>query len=183
LFRERDYVPADCIRRQAWRDEDVATYYAQNTLMFFRRAALESRPELARLCETGPPLSLVHPRRYLEAIEAMRRLDSAARTLTSVIPPGECFILADQEQVRGTIAAGFRALPFLERNGQYYGTPSDDRTAVHECERMRAFGAKYMVFAWPAFWWVEHYKGFLSHLREGYPVLIDDELLLIFDLR
>ena len=40
-----------------------------------------------------------------------------------------------------------------------------------------------VVFAWPAFWWLEHYEGFRKHLEERYQLLVhQDETCLIYAL-
>ncbi len=66
-FREEGYVVVDCIRRKVWRNRNVASWYAQNTLLFARPDYVESRPLLKEeLASTDPmPLAVVHPRRYL----------------------------------------------------------------------------------------------------------------------
>jgi SAM-dependent methyltransferase len=67
LFRERDYVAIDCIRKRVWQDALVHWWYAQNTLLYARRDVLASRPLLAREAEmtADSQLSIVHPAKYL----------------------------------------------------------------------------------------------------------------------
>jgi hypothetical protein len=107
----------------------------------------------------------------------------AAQELASVIPKGDKFILVDQDQLRELIALGNHAVPFLEHNGQYWGPPADDETAIRELERLRQLGAKHIVFAWPAFWWFEYYAGFNRHLRSNFRCIRDDGRLVVFDLK
>ena len=55
---------------------------------------------------------------------------------------------------------GTRAvLPFMERNGVYWGCPPDDNTAISEFERLIKQGATHIVFGWMCFWWIEYYSG------------------------
>jgi hypothetical protein len=42
---------------------------------------------------------------------------------------------------------------------------SFDETAIPALERMRSSGATYLVFRWPAFWWLDFYTDFHSYLR------------------
>src|SRR5262249_16868824 len=100
------------------------------------------------------------------------------------IPPGETFILVDQDQYgAGDVIQGRRRMHFPEQKGQYAGLPLDDATAIRELERLRQSGANFMVFAWPARWWLEYYTGLHRHLHaEGRCVLANDRLM-IFDLR
>jgi hypothetical protein len=72
------------------------------------------------------------------------------------VAAGESFILIDGETFGGTVGAGRLRLPFLEKDGRYWGTASDDQHAITELERLRATGARFLAVAWPGFWWLEH---------------------------
>jgi hypothetical protein len=76
-----------------------------------------------------------------------------------------------------------RAIPFVERNGQYAGPPADDETAVRELERLRQAAASHIAFAWPAFWWLDHYAGLNRHLRANFPCVLENDRIVVFDLR
>lgn len=66
LFKERGYVPVDCIRRVVWNDKRVRYWYAQNTFIFVREDALSRYPKLAALYSKDEEvLPLVHPARFL----------------------------------------------------------------------------------------------------------------------
>jgi SAM-dependent methyltransferase len=71
LFRERDYVAIDCLRRRIWHNESVDWWYAQNVLLFAAREHVERQPLFRSAYElAGPsPLALVHPKLYLEWVE------------------------------------------------------------------------------------------------------------------
>ncbi len=103
--------------------------------------------------------------------------------LVSLIPAGETFILADQAEFGEQIAPGRRQLPFLERDGLYYGPPADDETAIREFERMRQAGAGFVVFGWPAFWWLDYYSELQRHLRSEYRCVLANDRVVVFDLR
>jgi glycosyltransferase involved in cell wall biosynthesis len=75
-----------------------------------------------------------------------------------------------------------RVLPFLEKDGQYWGPPADDDTAVQELERLRARGAEYLVFARSAFWWLEYYRRFRNYVFSTYGLVRSDERFLAFSL-
>jgi len=75
-----------------------------------------------------------------------------------------------------------RAIPFLEKNGEYWGPPADNATAIRELERLRRAGARYIAFTWRhsggrALW------GFYRHLCEKFRRVLKDERLLVFDLQ
>jgi glycosyltransferase involved in cell wall biosynthesis len=111
-------------------------------------------------------------------------IQRAVQTITELIPPGDAFILVDQEWWEaGDSVAGRRRIPFLERDGQYWGPPPDDATAIREVERLRQTGASFMAFARPAFWWLEYYAGLQDHLCGRFPAVVKNDDLVIFDLR
>ncbi len=85
LFRERGYLPIDCIRPRIWSHPDVAFYYAQNMILFGRRERVSLDTALAdELSQTRPSmLSLVHPSLYLKGFEP--RADTVMRLLTRTL--------------------------------------------------------------------------------------------------
>ena len=88
--------------------------------------------------------------------------------ITAFIPQEHSLILVDEAQWQIDNIEGRCAVPFLERDGQYWGVPPDDATAIHELERLREAGASFIVFGWPAFWWLDHYIGLRQHLYSKY---------------
>jgi hypothetical protein len=111
-------------------------------------------------------------------------IDAAAADLATVVPPGETLILVDEAQwVADDVAPDRRTFPFLERNGEYWGSPSDDDQAIHELERLRGAGANFVAFGWPAFWWLDHYRGLEHHLRSRFHCAVRTERVIVFDLR
>jgi hypothetical protein len=112
---------------------------------------------------------------------AARRLRSAQEEIVRLIPVDEPFILVDEDQFRPNLPHQ-RALPFLEKDGQYWGPPPDDATAIAALERLRAAGAKRVVVTWPCFWWLEHYADFHAHLRATARCTVENEWVRVFDL-
>jgi SAM-dependent methyltransferase len=107
----------------------------------------------------------------------------ATREVEALVPPAGAFILIDGGKWGLGAAGGRRPIPFLERDGQYWGPPPDDETAVRELERLRRAGASFLVLGWPAFWWREYYAGFHGYVRARFPCLLENERLVVFDLR
>jgi SAM-dependent methyltransferase len=81
LFKERDYVAIDCIRRRVWQNDSVEWWYAQNTLLFARASLLEDNQELRAELERTDinSLSLVHPKQYLYLHEYCLRAEARAQ--------------------------------------------------------------------------------------------------------
>jgi hypothetical protein len=65
-FRRLGFVAVDAVRPALWDDEDVAWWYAQNSLFYVREDALERYPALsASRALTDPDrLTRIHPRNY-----------------------------------------------------------------------------------------------------------------------
>jgi hypothetical protein len=112
-----------------------------------------------------------------------RQVYLADRDIASLTRPGEVFILVDEQQLGTGLGAGRRALPFPERDGQYWGRPADDAAAIQELERLRQAGGGMIVFAWPALWWLEAYPGLHTYLRTHCRCALENERLIAFDLR
>jgi len=89
----------------------------------------------------------------------------------------------DEDQWRPSLENGRRIFPFTEHAGQYWGPPADDETAIRELDRLRGEGAELMAFARPAFWWLDQYAGLRDHLRAHFPCVLENERLVVFDLR
>ena len=73
-----------------------------------------------------------------------------------------------------------RAVPFLEKEGCYWGPPGDDATATREMDRSREAGADFIVFAWQSFWMLDHFRTFDRQLRTAFPCILDNDRLKIF---
>jgi hypothetical protein len=118
-------------------------------------------------------------------LEQRHRVRQAARELGELVPAGDAVLLVgDPGPWRGDeVVCGRRAIPFLERDGQYWGAPEDDTVAVRELERLRRAGANFMVFGWPDFWWLEQYPGLHRHLRSHFRCVLENRRLVVFDLR
>jgi hypothetical protein len=181
LFKQKEYIAIDCVRDQIWQNGAVEWWYAQNILLFIRRGSLEKYPLLKKEAETTATrqLSIVHPRSYLE----LHRLFKTVNEIGRLIPHPQRFILVDHDVVRSQLVNERWAIPFLEREGQYWGVPLDDDTAIRELTRLRESGAKFLVFTWDAFWWLDYYADFHRKLRSQYPCVLENERLVVFDLR
>lgn len=112
------------------------------------------------------------------------QLHEVGARLRELVSADETIVLIDDGQWQGLgIVDGLRTLPFLERNGVSWGMPADDAQAIAELHRMRREGAALAVIAWPSFWWLEHFAGLRDHLQAHCKRVIDDEVMVAFDLR
>ncbi|EGJ34108.1 MULTISPECIES: glycosyltransferase [Moorena] len=121
---------------------------------------------------------------YAQQIEYRTKVELTAKDIANLVSPGDPFILVHDQQLNlGDVAEGRQVIPFLEKDGQYWGTPPDDSTAISELERMKAGEANLIAFAWPSFWWLDYYTDFSRYLRSNYPCTLENERLVVFDLK
>jgi hypothetical protein len=142
---------------EPWKQKWTDVYYELRSLHMFTREGLEQDPWY-------------------------HQMHLAVREIGALIPAGESFILVDEDSWRIDAGGGRRAIPFLERDGHYWGHPPDDETAISELERLRESGAKFMVFGWPGFWWLDYYEGLHRYLRSRYRCLLENERIVVFEL-
>jgi hypothetical protein len=112
----------------------------------------------------------------------MQQVDLTSQYIAALVPPGSTLVLADENWFGRELAPRQRVVPFLERDGQYWGAPPDDDTAVRELERLRRSGASFLVVAWPAFWWLDYYSGWHRYLRSHFRCALENDRLVAFDL-
>ncbi len=110
------------------------------------------------------------------------RLSLSLDEIAAVIDPRDRFLLADLDEWGLRPTAVRWPLPFPERDGVWWGVPADDAEAIAELERERAGGVGYLVVAWPAAWWLEHFSGFARWLRERFACVLENPRICIFDL-
>ena len=117
------------------------------------------------------------------------RMQRGTRAIEDLVRPGEHFILLDEDtwdhhhSGRREVVPGRFALPFLEKDGRYWGHPRTSKQAITELERMRGEGIRVIAIAWSGFWWLEFYPEFLAHLRRDYRCLLDADYMLVFELQ
>jgi glycosyltransferase involved in cell wall biosynthesis len=150
------------------------------SLLRYERRAVTLRQHLAVMGIHADPDDWKKRNPYYQWMD---RLNRATEELKAVIPAGETFLLADEDQWGAQVLTGRRAIPFPESNGLYGGPPPDDTAAVREFERLHAAGAAFMVFGWPAFWWLDYYPSLNRQLHERFRRILQNDRLVVFDLR
>lgn len=106
----------------------------------------------------------------------------AGEEILNLVPHGDPVIVVDDGHFGPEFLPERRVLPFLERDGVYWGPPANDESAVRELERMRSEGAGFVVFLWPAFWWYDYYHGLRAQLRKKYACALSNSRMIAFDL-
>ncbi len=182
IFAAHGYRAIDCIRSQVWANPQVDWFYAQNVLLYASEIAIAANSRLAaNLDRTPAHLAVVHPQLYLAHVAERERLYQTAHDLMRVLPPHKRFVIVDLDRYRTLLTVGGQAIPFMERNGDYWGPPGDDEAAVAELQRLQTGGAGAIVFLWPGFWILQQYPRFAQTVQLG-KCLLDNENAKVFEL-
>ena len=128
----------------------------------------------------SPTIGFPHANSLESASEWHGKVAEVWSDVEKLIPRDRDFMLVDDGELGPHER---RSLPFLERDGRYWGRPADDRTAIAELERMRGMGAAFLVFVWSTFWWLEHYREFHRYLSAHYTRVLKNDRVAIFHLR
>jgi glycosyltransferase involved in cell wall biosynthesis len=113
----------------------------------------------------------------------LRQVKQAVKELAAIIPPQETLILIDENTLEKETFTQWQTFPFLEHEGQYWGLPADDGTAIQELERLRQAGANFIVFAWTSFWCFDHYSQFNDYLRSKFSCIEENDHFVVFNLQ
>jgi LmbE family N-acetylglucosaminyl deacetylase len=115
---------------------------------------------------------------------AWHRVYEVTQEIAKLVPPQDGFILVDEGRLEAApLVAPRRCIPFLEKDGYYWGKPTDDEAAIREVARLRLSGANFMIFVSSTFWWLEYYPGLRQYLYSNFRCALKDERLLAFNLR
>lgn len=153
-------------------------------LRWARDNAGDLTDDLAQATACLPGIGRAAARTYDRLWNAVdrRRWQRVAAEIRRATASEDVVLLADDCWFGHESRVGRRTLPFLEKDGQFFGPPADDRVAIDELERMRGHGATCVAFARPALWWLDYYTGFHRHLRSRYRLAVETERLVVFDL-
>ena len=75
-------------------------------------------------------------------------------------------LVADDDQLRTELAT-IHSLPFVERNGLYWGAPGSSEEAIAEIARQLENGVKWVIIAWPLAWLLDRFPDFAAYLQEN----------------
>lgn len=124
-----------------------------------------------------------------EYYDYLERVSSVSNEIAEMVPAGSRYLLVDDGlwgDERGVTNAVTErlAIPFPEHDGVYNGRPEDDAAAIRELDRaLSGDRPEFLIVLWLAFWWLDYYAGFASHLRSSFPCVLENERLVVFDLR
>lgn len=193
LFANRDRVVVDALRPRIWTNGEVKWWYRQNLLLFVDRELLETNPRLraAREETREEQLSVVHPALHERIAEERnqcveelwdRRKRSVQELIENHVPAGSTCLLADDGKLKPLAPRNRTAVPFPQRDGVFAGPPADGAEAVRELERHQEEGAEYLVVAWPAFWWLDHYHELHNYLHTNGRLVHEGDDAVVYQL-
>jgi hypothetical protein len=86
---------------------------------------------------------------------------SVVRQIETSVPEDASLVLIDDRRfgLFGYLDRR-RVYPFLENNGQYWGSPQNSRQAISELRRLMTLGADHLVVLEASRWWIDHYAEF-----------------------
>jgi hypothetical protein len=125
----------------------------------------------------APPWCIPPPSPSRSAMQLFQR---ARRELVDAIPREERFILVDEDQLRALLPH-VNALPFLEKDGNYWGPPPDGVVARTELDRLRRLGARHVAFISSTFWWLDYYRELREYLDSSCQLVRGNEAVRIFE--
>ncbi len=124
-----------------------------------------------------------HARRLTPEYQSLRQ--RIKETVQARLPAGASIVVVskgDEQLVDFPNHQGAH-FPQLEDGGYANVYPAHSEEAIQQLEALRARGGRFLLVPQPAFWWLEHYGEFRTHLESRYPVTVRDEATcLVFDL-
>lgn len=106
-------------------------------------------------------VAIASPRFFAPAAASLREL---GLTLKEISRPSSLVIAADDGDPTIFYYAERKGWHFLEKDGVFYGNPLDDEQLIADFDKLRARGAKYLVFSFGTKWWLEYYRSFAAHV-------------------
>jgi glycosyltransferase involved in cell wall biosynthesis len=110
------------------------------------------------------------------------KLELTKNEIENMLPRKAKVILVDQGAMDPGAFDRHTILPFLEKNGTYWGPPATDADAIKEFEKLKRHKADYLVFAWSAFWWFDYYKEWRDYLVDQFQCIFKNSRLIVFAL-
>src|SRR5687768_12946187 len=112
------------------------------------------------------------------------KMQACIDDILQVVPRDESFIHVDGDEWGiGDSLEGRKRKLFIERNGEYWGTPVNDDQAIEEIERQWEQGVGFIVFTWTTFWLLDFYTGMHKYLETHYNCALKNERAVIYKLR
>jgi hypothetical protein len=182
-FARVGFAGIDCIRPRVWTNTSVEWWYAQNTFLYVDRALLQRHARLqSEAAGARSPLApIVHPGQYKAVVWRAEAL-AAVDDLFDVIPAGAAITLIDDHNLPDRALRAWRMRRLMESDGVYQGPPATSEAALRDLEKHTREGSSFLVIAFTAFWWLEHYTELATCLRSNAACVLENARVVVFDL-
>jgi SAM-dependent methyltransferase len=180
-FGDQNYVAFDIVRPQVWTNRAVQWWYAQNTLLYVEQDYASQVPKLSQERPVWPIPALVHANCF-EQLAWKCRVSEALLELIRHTPADACILLVDEYRFGELPKTECKLRPFTVRDGLDHGLPKDSQTACQQLQAQMDCGATHIAFAWPSFWWLEHYGDLATYLRERCREIMHSDNWIVFSL-
>jgi hypothetical protein len=110
-------------------------------------------------------------------------IERAREEILAATPVGATVILADDGMLGLELDAGRHVIPLDEPEEPGVGERLDDRAVARTMERLGHGPASFMVFAKWILGWPDEYAELHHRLRERFECVLDNDRLVVFDLR
>lgn len=103
--------------------------------------------------------------------------------LMALLPPGTTYAAVDEDQWGSVqLLPDRRRVPFIEREGQFWGAPENEEQAVRALRRQRDQGLQIILFSASCAWWLQHYPALNEELRTRHRALPSSGRFLAYAL-
>ncbi len=188
-FKYRDYYSIFDLQVEPFRLTDSTTIdEVINSIGHYTRPGLQQiqsslRATVSEIRDLVKPLSTDELQEKRDALaDWRRRLVELQAVLGEVIPAGARVVLADEEQLRNVLS-GIECIPFMERDGIYWGPPGSAEEAIKELQRQLQRSITWFAIAWPMFWMLKKYPSFAEYLNNSFESRYDSTIVRIYELR
>lgn len=168
----------------AWRSHGANSSYSDPFDRRLLANVARERHCLDTLSAYCRQFGLAHDRSMWVQESWWHRIERACTSIVAAVPDEGAFVLIDEDQWGARpLISGRRVVPFTERQGEYWGPPSDSASAIAEAERHRLDGCEHVCVAWSSRWILEHYADFGTHLFDTARSVHTSNDCTIFDCR
>jgi lauroyl/myristoyl acyltransferase len=145
----------------------------------YRPFVIRSRERILAYCRRA---GIDTDRLGIPSDEWVREIVEAQLDVARVLPKREQFVLCDNDTWGAEAVAGRPVVPFPGPGRAFLWAPPDDDTAVAELRHLQAEGARYIVFAPHALWWLDYYESFANYLTEHAECVLRNGRVAVFKL-
>lgn len=161
--------------------ERLGVVGARGRFASLRGELAEGVSDLDRFVSAYDDIRPFVPEKHLGYQKLLRKIRSVVH---AVLPP-EATVAVVSRGDEALMALDGRAASHFPQTeqGVYAGChPADSEAAIAHLEAVRARGGRFLLIPSTAFWWLEYYQGFRSHLEARHPCVFNDPDCVIYQL-